>query len=70
MKDLLLKDQDNADIKTFGFHPDETEYHLTVPYKTTGVSFTPTPSTRMVAPGWLAVGMMMTPGAPCFTSAE
>ena len=42
LKDLLLKDQDNADIKTFGFHPDETEYHLTVPYKTTGVSFTPT----------------------------
>lgn len=42
LKTLLLKDQENADIKTFGFHPDETEYHITVPYKTTGVSFTPT----------------------------
>ena len=42
LKSLILKDQNNADIKTFAFHPDETEYDITVPFNTSGVSFTPT----------------------------
>ncbi len=42
LKSLELKDQANSPIKTFAFHQDEFNYSLTVPYETTGVSFTPT----------------------------
>lgn len=40
LKDLTLQGQDNTEIKTFAFHPDKDEYHITVPYGTTGISFT------------------------------
>lgn len=42
LKSLVLKDQDGGQIKTFAFHPDETSYTLSVPFETTGISFTPT----------------------------
>lgn len=50
LKDLVLQDQDNGEIKNFSLREYEDDeknvnnriYHLTVPYKTTGVSFTPT----------------------------
>lgn len=42
LQSLQLKDQANSPIKTFAFHQDEFNYSLTVPYETTGVSFTPT----------------------------
>ena len=42
LKDLTIQDQEGAQIKSFPFHPDETEYTLQVPYETEGVSFTAT----------------------------
>ena len=42
LKSLTVQDQDGAQIKTLAFHPEESSYSLTVPYETTGVSFTPT----------------------------
>lgn len=42
LKSLAIKDQDGTAVKNFAFHPDETSYTLSVPYETTGVSFTPT----------------------------
>lgn len=42
LQSLQLKDQSNGPIKTFAFHQDEFNYSLTVPYETTGISFTPT----------------------------
>ncbi len=42
LKSLVLKDQENVQIKTLAFHPDEINYSLTVPFETTAVNFTPT----------------------------
>ena len=42
LKSLTVQDQDGAQIKTLAFHAEESSYSLTVPYETTGVSFTPT----------------------------
>lgn len=42
LKSLTVQDQNGAQLKMLAFHPDETSYSLTVPYETTGVSFTPT----------------------------
>ena len=42
LKSLTVQDQNGSQLKMLAFHPDETSYSLTVPYETTGVSFTPT----------------------------
>ncbi len=44
LKSLDIKDQDGGAVKTFAFHPDETNYTLSVPFETSGITFTPVSS--------------------------
>lgn len=67
LKSLELFDQNNVTVNTFEFRPnlDPQEYHVTVPYETTGVMFLPTMNYE-VSNKMQPIKIEVEPGNPLF----